>query len=223
MEETKEKKKSKRKSDGNEQASSEKKKKKKVRTSQSPVPERSGDDPKEDNEDEQGNDVGREGSPGAQGGARSSSQNENEETSHGARNETDLVGDDAEDEPDDIPHGRDDDTKQMEADKERMRQLLMTFTPEQTQRYECYRRSQLPRAYVKKIMLAAGASQVNTKMAIVMSGIAKVFVGEVVERARAMMDEKKEKGPVRPEHIREAYRQLCLAKVAPSRPTPIFK
>jgi transcription initiation factor TFIID subunit 11 len=49
---------------------------------------------------------------------------------------------------------------------------------------------------------------INDKMLIAMSGITKVFVGEVVETARTVMDEWNETGPIRPRHIREAYRRL---------------
>ncbi|GJV52474.1 transcription initiation factor TFIID subunit 11-like protein [Tanacetum coccineum] len=39
-------------------------------------------------------------------------------------------------------------------------------------------------------------------------GIAKIFVGELVETAKVVMRERSETGPIRPCHIREAYRRL---------------
>ena len=51
-------------------------------------------------------------------------------------------------------------------------------------------------------------SPVTGKMAVVMSGISKVFVGEIVETARTVMEEWKESGALKPRHIREAYRRL---------------
>ena len=65
---------------------------------------------------------------------------------------------------------------------------------------------------------------VNQDMAIVMSGITKVFIGEVVETgaynsccaiallicgaARAVMEEMGETGPLEAKHLRESYRRL---------------
>lgn len=43
--------------------------------------------------------------------------------------------------------------------------------------------------------------------AIVVSGCAKLFVGEMVEKALEIMSEWSDAGPIRPEHLREAYRR----------------
>ncbi|KAL2319422.1 hypothetical protein Fmac_028391 [Flemingia macrophylla] len=55
-----------------------------------------------------------------------------------------------------------------------------------------------------------GTQKISVPMTIVVSGIAKLFVGEVVETARIVMKERKESGPIRPCHLREAYRRLKL-------------
>ena len=48
---------------------------------------------------------------------------------------------------------------------------------------------------------------VPQSVAIIAAGSAKMFVGEVVELGLAVMDERKETGPLRPEHLQEAWRR----------------
>jgi len=47
---------------------------------------------------------------------------------------------------------------------------------------------------------------VPPNIAIVIAGFAKVFVGEIVERAREVQTLQGDEGPLKPEHLREAWR-----------------
>ncbi|KAF9114216.1 transcription initiation factor TFIID subunit 11 [Mortierella sp. AM989] len=91
--------------------------------------------------------------------------------------------------------------------KEELRALLDRFSEDQLQRYEVYRRSVLSKSTVKKLVGTILNQQVSPTMAFVVAGFCKVFVGEMVEKAREIMEEWGETGAIRPEHLREAQRR----------------
>ncbi|KAK7270258.1 hypothetical protein RIF29_23271 [Crotalaria pallida] len=93
----------------------------------------------------------------------------------------------------------------------KMQAILSQFTEEQMSRYESFRRAGFQKANMKRLLAGiTGTQKISVPMTIVVSGIAKLFVGEVVETARIVMKERKESGPIRPCHLREAYRRLKL-------------
>ncbi|KAF8007240.1 hypothetical protein BT93_K1286 [Corymbia citriodora subsp. variegata] len=104
----------------------------------------------------------------------------------------------------------------------KMQAILSRFTEEQMNRYESFRRSGFQKATMKRLLVSiTGSQKISMPMTIAMSGIAKMFVGEIVETAaRIVMSERKESGPIRPCHIREAYRRLKLEGKVPKRTVP---
>ncbi|KAG0448371.1 hypothetical protein HPP92_027866 [Vanilla planifolia] len=91
----------------------------------------------------------------------------------------------------------------------KMQTILSQFTEEQMSRYESFRRSGFQRSNMKRLLASiTGTQKISVPMTIVGSGIAKMFVGELVETGRIVMKERNESGPIRPCHIREAYRRL---------------
>ncbi|KAL0355277.1 UNVERIFIED_CONTAM: Transcription initiation factor TFIID subunit [Sesamum radiatum] len=88
-------------------------------------------------------------------------------------------------------------------------------------RYESFRRSGFQKSNMKRLLTSiTGSAKISIPMTIVVSGIAKMFVGELVETARVVMAERKDTGPIRPCHMREAYRRLKLEGKIPKKSVP---
>lgn len=84
------------------------------------------------------------------------------------------------------------------------------FGPSQLKRYEQYRRSDLKKEKVKKVLTALNPAlaRASDQYIIAIKGLAKVFVGDVVEAALQVKLQFGDKGALQPKHIREAYRRL---------------
>ncbi|XP_075980658.1 uncharacterized protein LOC142979551 isoform X2 [Anticarsia gemmatalis] len=104
-----------------------------------------------------------------------------------------------------------------EEEREKMQVLVSNFTEEQLDRYEMYRRAAFPKAAIKRLMQTITGCSVGQNVVIAMSGIAKVFVGEVVEEALEVLDKSDEAGPLQPKHLREALRRLRVRGAIPPR------
>lgn len=121
-------------------------------------------------------------------------------------------------------------TEQLE--KRNLDLLMDAFTPRQKELYEQYRRVKLPIAAVRKLINHTLSQSVVKPISISVQGAAKMFVGELIERAREVQVEEmclKEKlptgelvpedagvnektkevdrGPILPDHLREALRR----------------
>ncbi|KAL6206214.1 hypothetical protein ACLB2K_023463 [Fragaria x ananassa] len=100
----------------------------------------------------------------------------------------------------------------------KMQAILSRFSEEQMSRYESFRRAGFQKSNMKRLLASiSGTPKISVPMTIVVSGIAKIFVGELVETARMVMSERRESGPIRPCHIRESYRRLKLEGKVPKR------
>ena len=64
------------------------------------------------------------------------------------------------------------------------------------------------------------SQSVNQHIVMAASGVGKVFVGEMVEQARAVQRERRESGPIQPVHLYEAYRRYKLAQERPGHYPP---
>ncbi|KAJ2852926.1 transcription initiation factor TFIID subunit 11 [Coemansia erecta] len=91
--------------------------------------------------------------------------------------------------------------------KEEVGELWDQMSEEQQQRYGVYRRTALNKGSMKKLVSGILNQQVSSTLTFVVAGFAKVFVGEIVERAiQIQHDRGEDDGPLTPEHLREAYR-----------------
>ncbi|CAH8849121.1 unnamed protein product [Trichobilharzia szidati] len=86
--------------------------------------------------------------------------------------------------------------------------LLAHFDEEQLNRFETFRRATFAKAAVRRLVQSVTSSSVSQNVVIAMAGLTKVFIGELVEEALSYKERLGESGPLKPKHIREAYRVL---------------
>ncbi|TIB65841.1 hypothetical protein E3P78_00390 [Wallemia ichthyophaga] len=102
--------------------------------------------------------------------------------------------------------------------KEDLGILLQHFSPEQLQRYEVYRRAALNKSTIRKLCNQTLNQSVSQNVSIIVSGFSKVFVGEIVEKARQVQQSWGQSGPLSADQIREAHRLYQKDKGAHRKP-----
>lgn len=103
-----------------------------------------------------------------------------------------------------------------EEERTKMQVLVSNFSEDQLNRYEMYRRAAFPKASIKRLMQSITGATISQNVVIAMSGISKVFAGEVVETALDAMEQWNETGPLQPKHLREAVRRIKLKNGIPN-------
>jgi transcription initiation factor TFIID subunit 11 len=101
--------------------------------------------------------------------------------------------------------------------------LVSNFSDEQLDRYEMYRRSAFSKVAIKRLMHSITGSVPSSNVVIAIAGIAKVFVGEIVEEAlevqRQESTPEQKTTPLEPKHLREAYRRIHTQPHCPAMST----
>ncbi|EGT29955.1 CBN-TAF-11.1 protein [Caenorhabditis brenneri] len=109
------------------------------------------------------------------------------------------------------PARRLDDEEDNEVSRMKTQLLLSNFSQEQLERYESYRRSSFQKSTIRRLIAQyTNGANVNQSVVIAIAGLAKVFVGEVVEEALDIRDlnEEEAKAPLQPQHVRQAFLRL---------------
>ena len=89
---------------------------------------------------------------------------------------------------------------------------------ERLERFEAYRRSAVPKAAMKKLLMAMTGQTPDNNVVIVACGIAKLLVGELVEAGlRSASERGQECGPLRAEDIGRAYTSTLAETSLPIR------
>uniref|UniRef100_A0A0M3HYU6 Transcription initiation factor TFIID subunit 11 n=1 Tax=Ascaris lumbricoides TaxID=6252 RepID=A0A0M3HYU6_ASCLU len=106
--------------------------------------------------------------------------------------------------------------------QEKMRLLVANFSPEQLERFECYRQSSFPRRKVRRLIRQSTGQNPSENFTIAVAGLAKLFIGELIEEALDIAERLKENDkPLKPHHIELAYESLRRrARIFPVEPRP---
>ncbi|KAI1006802.1 hypothetical protein K3495_g1420 [Podosphaera aphanis] len=178
-----------------------------------------------------------EGAPGPETTAVSASDDIDKSTGKG-NNEQNLEEED-EDTSQELVVKPSESSKDDRVKEERRRHLLTrAFNPEQWQRYEAWRSSKLSDSVVRRVVNQTLSQSAPQQVILAVRSVAKIFAGDLIERARKVQTEwleisgenpglpglkveegeprKKEKrrGPLMPDHLREALRRHLLTDQA---------
>ncbi|KXS21635.1 TAFII28-domain-containing protein [Gonapodya prolifera JEL478] len=85
--------------------------------------------------------------------------------------------------------------------------LYKNMTEDEWKRMETYRRTKIPDGIIKKIVSNSTGQTATKNVIIAISSAAKVFVGDIVDRAKEVQSDWADTGALRPDHLREAYRR----------------
>ena len=84
------------------------------------------------------------------------------------------------------------------------------FSTSQMERYECYRRSNISKPALRKLFYNLTGVSLNANGLIILSSIVKMFIGELTECSRSLLDEQgySQLDEIRPKHVFESARRI---------------
>ncbi|KAJ5689333.1 hypothetical protein N7462_003725 [Penicillium macrosclerotiorum] len=101
-------------------------------------------------------------------------------------------GDDVDDDDDDDEGellGREEGTTDTEAEKKNLAILVDAFNPQQSERYDLFKRAKLRKESLRRIVNHALSQSVPASVVTTVNGFTKVFAGEMIEKARTVQAE----------------------------------
>ncbi|KAF4589219.1 Transcription initiation factor TFIID subunit 11 [Ophiocordyceps camponoti-floridani] len=122
-------------------------------------------------------------------------------------------------------------TQEQKQEEIRLRAMLVeAFDADQYNRYEMWRAAKLSDAVVKRVVNATVSQSVPQMVSTAVKAVAKLFAGEIIEAARNVQGEwvaagevqsempapsggndEPRRGPLRPDHLREAWRRYKVS------------
>lgn len=109
--------------------------------------------------------------------------------------------------------------------------LMKAMTEEQQDRYAAFRRHFLDKRFVKRLLQHLTRQTVTPQIVTLVAGVGKVFVGQIVEKAREVRQERlaasangtsqpSQRQSLRPDHLTEALRRYREEREVPGRFAP---
>ncbi|KAJ5495241.1 hypothetical protein N7539_000357 [Penicillium diatomitis] len=106
----------------------------------------------------------------------------------GAGGGADDVEDDEDDDEGELL-GREEGTTDTEAEKKNLAILVDAFNPQQSERYDLFKRAKLRKESLRRIVNHALSQSVPASVVTTVNGFTKVFAGEMIEKARTVQAE----------------------------------
>ncbi|MEN2497656.1 MAG: transcription initiation factor TFIID subunit 11 [Marteilia pararefringens] len=87
--------------------------------------------------------------------------------------------------------------------------FVSQLSEEQLNQYECFRRATFPKPLIKKhISATTKCKNISQNVLIVLSGITKVLIGQIIDEAITLSELSGDCLPLKPLYIRSAYSNL---------------
>ena len=91
-------------------------------------------------------------------------------------------------------------------------QCIQLMSERQLDRYAAFRRSKLEKRNLRRLVATATGKVMNGDALIIMAGVSKMHIGEVVEKARELAEKRGNYGPLLPQDIRAAFAEVTTSK-----------
>mmetsp|Transcript_1991 Transcript_1991/g.2831 ORF Transcript_1991/g.2831 Transcript_1991/m.2831 type:complete len:172 (-) Transcript_1991:159-674(-) len=107
--------------------------------------------------------------------------------------------------------------KKRQKEKEEEKKILSRMNDIQKARYKAYMEEKLDKEFVRGIITSlledtkekVGKNKAEREiLCLVIRDVTQLFVGDIVEESRQVMEEWGDTGPIRPVHMREAHRRI---------------